>query len=138
MTVRHSGGCRCGKVRFSSRAEPHFASYCHCVDCRRASGAPVAAFVGFHEDEITWDRDEYAIYESGPATRLFCATCGAPVAYRDSRVENRTYFMIGAMDDPNRYPPEAHAFAGEQLSWLPLNDDLPHFPATVVARPTQD
>ena len=39
----HTGGCRCGAVRFEASADPHHVSYCHCKDCRRASGAPVSA-----------------------------------------------------------------------------------------------
>ena len=48
----HTGGCRCGAVRFEASAEPFHISYCHCSDCRRATGAPVAAYVGFTAEQV--------------------------------------------------------------------------------------
>ena len=50
----HSGGCRCGAGARSKRSgEPLSVGYCHCSDCRRATGAPVSAFVGFRADEVS-------------------------------------------------------------------------------------
>lgn len=134
MSVSHQGGCRCGAVRFSTSTDPFFTSYCHCDDCRRACGAPVVAFAGFRNDEITWRADGYSTFERSPVERLFCETCGAPIGYRDARLEGRTYFYSAAMDEPNRFAPTRHAYAGEQLSWLELSDDLPRFPATTEPR----
>src|ERR1700752_2191842 len=39
-----TGGCFCGKVRYEISAAPVGSTVCHCVDCRRATGAP---FVGW-------------------------------------------------------------------------------------------
>ena len=137
MTVSHEGGCRCGAVRFSANAEPHFTSYCHCEDCRRSTGAPVAAFVGFYRSEVDWSADATASYSRPPATRLFCPQCGAPIGYRDDRLPDRIYFYTGAMDEPERFAPAQHAYAGEQLPWLALADDLPRQQATTVRRPEE-
>ena len=49
----HTGSCRRGAVRFEASAEPHHVSYCHCGDCRKATGAPVSAFVGFAADKVS-------------------------------------------------------------------------------------
>ena len=43
----HTGGCRCGAVRFEASGEPFCATYCHCSDCRTAPGAPAST-----EEEI--------------------------------------------------------------------------------------
>lgn len=136
-----SGACRCGAIRFEARANPHFSGYCHCEDCRRATGAPVVAFVGFHAREVTW-RGEPAAYsrsappnDGPPVERLFCRTCGAPLGYRDARLPDRIYLYTAALDRPQDHPPRSHSYAGERLFWLRLADDLPQHPATSVPRP---
>ena len=35
-----AGGCMCGAVRYEADGAPFHATLCHCVDCRRAGGAP--------------------------------------------------------------------------------------------------
>ncbi|MBB6410176.1 GFA family protein [Mesorhizobium sangaii] len=135
MTAAHAGGCRCGAVRFEVSAEPHHVSYCHCGDCRRASGAPVSAFVGFPVDQVAFTGKALKMYENGPVTRSFCGICGSPIAYVDERLEDVIYFTLGAMDVPADFPPTLHAYVSEQLPFLHMPDDLPRYSKTSVKRP---
>ncbi|MEQ1951511.1 GFA family protein [Mesorhizobium sp. CN2-181] len=130
----HAGGCRCGAVRFEARAEPHHVSYCHCDDCRHASGAPVAAFVGFMANEVTM-HGEAARFSNGPVARSFCGTCGAPIAYTDARIGDRIYFMLGAMDQPALYHPTHHSYVRSQLPFVHMPDGLPRHDRSSVQRP---
>ena len=91
--------------RFEASAEPHHISYCHCGDCRRASGAPVSAFVGFMADQVALNGKSLKSYRNGPVERSFCGICGSPIAYVDQRLDNRIYFMLGAMDMPAYFRP---------------------------------
>ena len=104
-----TGGCRCGAVRFEAAAEPVHVSYCHCGDCRQASGAPVSAFVGFPgRCGVVRRRGAARPTINGPVTRSFCATCGSPIAYVDEpHRRDRIYFMLGAMDAPQDYQADA-------------------------------
>jgi len=43
-----------------------------------------------------------------------------------------TFFNTGFMDTPESYPPQYHSFAGQQISWLELNDDLPRHEKTLL------
>ena len=38
-----SGGCMCGAVRYEAIGIPVNVAYCHCIDCRGFTGAPVVA-----------------------------------------------------------------------------------------------
>jgi hypothetical protein len=133
--ARHAGGCRCGAVRFSISADPHFAAICHCSDCRRASGAPFLAFVGFDRDDVRFEGGECCCYGEAPVSRSFCGLCGAPIAYRDQRLADRIFFVLGAMDEPGRYAPQEQSFVGEKLPFACLMVDLPGHEATSVPRP---
>lgn len=133
----HTGGCRCGAVRFQVSAEPHHVSYCHCSDCRRATGAPVVAFVGFMADEVLVAGEALRTYENGPVTRSFCGTCGSPIAYTDQRLAGHIYFLLGAMDTPDHFKPTLHAHVREQLPFVHMPDGLPRLPGTSVPRPTE-
>ncbi len=131
----HAGGCRCGAVRFEAAAEPEHISYCHCADCRRATGAPVSAFVGFAADTVSLTGEKLKSFDNGPVTRSFCGVCGSPVAYADGRIGERIYFMLGAMDTPETYKPTLHAHVREQLPYLHMPDSLPRHVKSGVPRP---
>lgn len=125
-----SGGCRCGKYKFRVSAKPFLTSYCHCSDCRKATGAPVTVFVGFNEAEIQLGGKDALTYQSTPTVqRLFCGNCGTPIGYRDNRLPGEIYYYLGIMNKPENFCPTLHAWTAEQLAWLKINDDLPHFKA---------
>lgn len=136
--MEHTGGCRCGAVTFAVDDDPEHVSYCHCADCRRATGGPVAAFVGFATDRITFAGEKPATFANGPVTRSFCARCGSPIAYFDRRIGANTYFYIGAMDAPENYKPTLHAYVAEKLPFLHMPDGLPRMEKSSVPRPGGD
>ncbi|MBS9721696.1 GFA family protein [Tianweitania sp. BSSL-BM11] len=131
----HTASCRCGAIRFEAHSDPVFSGYCHCTDCRRATGSPVAAFVGFNTQDSRFIGKAPATFGKAPVTRSFCADCGAPIAYADARLPDRVFIMLGAMDAPNDYPPTMHSYAGNALSFFHLDDDLPRLEANAVPRP---
>ena len=129
-----TGGCRCGAVRF--RAGPALgAGYCHCTDCRKATAAPVSVFVEIDPSTLKVE-GEPAAFRTPDVTRSFCGTCGTPLAYADERLEGRLWLMLGALDAPERYPPQRHAFCDETLPWLHIAGDLPRNASFSVDRPT--
>lgn len=120
------GGCRCGACRFLASAAPFQVSYCHCSDCRRATGAPVTVFAGFRDAEIEMLGEDAASWQAVPGiSRLFCGQCGTPIGYRDDRLPGETYYYIGVLEEPARFEPRLHAFTAEQLAWLEIGDELP-------------
>ena len=127
----HRGHRRCGAVSIETRCAPDFIVYCHCDDCRRATGAPVLASVGIPKAEVTWN-GEAARHTIGTATRLFCRDCGSPIAQEHESKSDITFFNTGFMDNPEIYPPSYHTFAGQQLPWLQLHDDLPRVEKTLL------
>lgn len=133
--TEHKGHCRCGAVALRITAEPDHTVYCHCDDCRRSAGAPVIAAMGVRSDAVIWDSDTtLARFVKGTCTRAFCNTCGSPVAQEHESAPDHIFFNTAFMAEPEKFPPTYHSFAGQQISWLEMSDDLPRYEATKVIR----
>ena len=129
-----TGGCACGRVRYRCAGPPVWQSYCHCSDCRRATGAPVSVFAGWKVEAVSFASAPVERRGGGEAVRGFCPDCGTPVFYRDGRLPAEIYLLAGTLDAPERIRPTCHAFTAEALPWLEIADDLPRHPRFSVAR----
>lgn len=131
----NEGGCRCGSVRLRASGRPSAVIYCHCVDCRRSSGAPVSLFAGYRTDQVEIERGAPKVYASSPGIgRSFCGECGTPLSYEDERLEGEIYLHVGIFDDPEPFEPEVHNYVSQKLPWFDLRDDLPKYDGTSVPR----
>ena len=71
MSVK-TGGCQCGRIRYSVETDKAQAYLCHCRMCQRATGGFAAAFVQVRADALSWE-SEPDWYDSLPiARRPFC------------------------------------------------------------------
>jgi hypothetical protein len=122
MTSTHDGGCLCGAVRFSVTGAAQWTAYCHCRSCRRHTGAPVSAYAGFEREQVRFTSGQPARFvSSSGVARGFCAACGSTLTYEGERWPSELHIHVGALDRPEDFAPEGHAFAEERLAWLPLH-----------------
>ena len=133
-----TGGCLCGEVRFAANGRHVSASYCHCDDCRKATGAPVTVFVEFRCADVVFAGRPKSIASSPNVRRSFCDRCGTPIAYEDGRLAGDIYIMLGALDRPEDVVPQHHSFDSLRLPWLELADDLPRYARYSKARGEED
>jgi hypothetical protein len=129
------GGCLCGAVRFSITGKLGPAGYCHCQQCRRASGSAFAANapVRIKYFTITSGADLVREYESSPGKfRAFCSRCGSPMySRRDSEPDLRR-IRLGTLDsDPERRP-LGHVWVSSKAPWYTINDSLPQYPEGIA------
>ena len=130
----HTGGCLCGAVRYRATAEPLRGVICHCVNCRRHSGAPALAFVHFPVSSFAWLGAQPSWYRSSVrAERGFCANCGSTVAMREEILSDRVQICVGTLDEPNRVRIDDHVWTRGKASWFEIADGLPRFPASSTA-----
>jgi hypothetical protein len=116
-----TGRCLCGAVRFETRGSPRFVSVCHCESCRRAHSAPAVAWAGFNDEHVSFTGAPAAFASSPGVTRLFCAQCGSPLAFRGERWAGETHLPVAAFDEPAALgPPKEDFYVQEKLAWTPL------------------
>ncbi len=128
-----TGGCLCGSVRYRAAGEPIGACHCHCVRCRRHSGAVFASAIGFSEEVVVWTKAKPSAYKSSEsAARLFCAECGSSIGHHWVDI-GTLWPYVGTLDNPASVTPEFHIFTEEKIPWVKLDDGLPcyaRFPPT--------
>lgn len=121
-----TGHCYCGASRVEVAGPPRTIAYCHCAECRRQSGAPVAAFAAFARDHVTATPSDRPFASRKPdARRYFCPECGSPLWAEYDYVPGQLFVSVGLFDDACDLAPMLHAHADERLPWLRLSDDLP-------------
>lgn len=110
-----TGGCLCGRVRYRLR-DVKSAYWCHCAMCRRASGSGALPWVSVARDDFEITAGTPATYVSSPGvTRLFCGTCGSPLAFDMAR-EADVDVTVGTLDGPDAIVPTHHIWMQSALA----------------------
>ena len=114
-----SGGCMCGKVRYTAQIDNDDAYLCHCRMCQRASGNVSLAMKNVRKADVRWEREPDYYHSSPIARRGFCAGCGTSLTFEYLQDSDKMDLIVGTFDDPSRFRPTAH-FAAESIhrAWL--------------------
>jgi hypothetical protein len=129
------GGCLCGAVRFRATGAPLATSVCHCVSCRRASGAPAVAWVVVNATGFAFVTGRPVAFRSSPpVVRTFCGRCGTPLTYRHDESPDTVDVTTASFDFPERFAPTKEIWLEHRIAWQPVNAALPHFPGTSAQR----
>ena len=116
MIVEHSGGCVCGKVRFTATGEPLRVTICHCKWCQRRTGTAFGIEVVYDSDKIAFAGEEAAVHrhhsdESGRWLDMrFCRRCGSNLGLELELVPGIRTLPAGAFDDPSWITPDRYKF----------------------------
>jgi len=123
------GGCMCGAVRYAADGAPFHSTLCHCVDCRRASGAPALAWFSVRRDALRWTAGTPARHASSPGVeRQFCGRCGTQLTWHSASVPDEIDITTCSLDDPDAVAPADHTFDAQRVRWLHLADGWPRYP----------
>jgi hypothetical protein len=123
MTIE--GGCHCGAIRYQAGGRPYHATLCHCLDCRRSSGAAFMAWFSLPARDFAVTRGRLALYASSPGVqRGFCGDCGSSLTYRDTRL-NEVDVSVATLDAPEAMPPADQIWVQSRISWTERMPGLP-------------
>lgn len=119
MGSERSGGCSCGRIRFSVHGAPKLVAACHCQSCRRHTGAPVAVYADINAEQIELSGAPIDWFETSPgAQRGFCARCGATLAFRSANRPDELSLHIGSFDEPEALRPTQNEHTQSRMPWL--------------------
>jgi len=135
MATMIEGGCFCGAVRYQAEGPPRRVTHCHCLHCRRTSGAPFLTWAEFDPEHFKIVKGTPARCETRPlVTRQFCAACGTQLTFQDAEEPGSIDVTVASFDAPDEIIPEDHLWCDRMLPWIRLADQLPRY---ALSRPAQ-
>ena len=125
------GGCLCGAIRYQVNSEPHRTSNCHCLHCRRSSGAPFITWIEFHPSKFKFVSGVPTQYESRPKViRQFCGLCGSQLTYQHADEPGEIHVTACSLDNVEVIKLEDHIWCDRMVPWLKINDGLRQYKYT--------
>ena len=122
------GGCVCGTTRYALASRPVRLSDCHCIDCRRSSGAPYVTWGSVPAGDLRlWQGSTRRVPHAG-RFRFFAACCGTPLFFRDAVHSEWIDVTIASLDEPAAFAPEKSLWVEDKLPWVQLDPRLPAHP----------
>jgi hypothetical protein len=122
------GSCLCGQVTYQVPDNFEYSFYCHCSNCRRATGAAAKPFAAIKSGSLTFTSggDRIMRYGGGVNHDAHCDKCGS-LLYSLVRDGAYLHVTLGTLIDPPSIRPTAHIFVGSKASWDVICDGLPQF-----------
>ena len=125
-----TGGCMCGEVRFEINNEPMAAALCHCKDCQKLPGSAFSSGLLFPKDSLHFKKNNASSYEyaggsGAKMTRLFCKTCGTPIATIIGIFGDLCSVSSEAFDVASQCPsPSVSVNMNNSKHWVTLDDSI--------------
>ena len=104
MTYTITGGCQCGRIRYTAEVDTVDAYLCHWRICQRATGGISIAFKNLPKAARHWETEPEWCQSSPIARRPFCNGCGTPLGFEFVDGENCD-LTVGSIDEAERFVP---------------------------------
>ena len=126
-----TGHCLCGEVRYEISEPPVAMLYCHCEECRRATGSSLntSIFVRREHFRLVSGESRVSSHESSPGNRRhFCSGCGSPLFKYFPNPPGLMTVRAGTLDADPGIRPAGHIWVSEKAPWYEIADGLPQYP----------
>ena len=128
------GRCSCGNIEFTIPDDLLYSAYCHCSECRRATGSSFAVFGGLPLKalKILKGDDFLGHYEKNEdSVGSFCENCGSSL-FGSRPKTGLTNVLLGALDEPPSLAPQVHVCTASKAVWDIIADDLPQYEGEIT------
>jgi len=124
------GSCLCGGIKYEIDFEEYIIVNCHCINCRKVTGAAHGTFIQIPGKHFRWlvGQELVSTYESSPGNhRAFCRICGSKVPQsRDWK--KQVTVPAGSLDGDPHVSLEVNIYAASKAPWHSIDDSIPSFP----------
>ena len=127
-----TGGCLCGRVRYTVTGEPAFSGLCHCRNCQRYTGSAFETLIAFPAASVSVQGELKTYDDTGdsgqPVHRRFCPNCGSGVVNEVDVLPGVTIVLAGTLDDPAAFKPTMDVYWSSAQPWVHTSSERTRFP----------
>ena len=116
-----SGSCLCGDVSFAYKSEPGMFLMCHCTDCQKSTGSPVASIIIVPEDDFSVNGSTSSYECEAKVTRSFCKICGSQIFSRIESAPGVVAIKTGVLDEQPNIKPNLVCWTKSKPNWFEIN-----------------
>ena len=133
MEEKYEGGCACRTVRYRLASKPMFVNCCHCSWCQRETGSAFVlnALMEAGRVEVLQGTPEVinTPSNSGKGQMIArCPKCHVALWSNYGGLGDLIRFVrVGTLDEPSRFPPNAHIFTRTKQPWFEIPKGTPVF-----------
>jgi len=116
-----TGSCLCGEVSFTYKSEPGMFLMCHCTDCQKSTGSPVASIIIVPEDDFSVNGSTSSYECEAKVTRSFCKICGSQIFSRIESAPGVVAIKTGVLDEQPNIKPNLVCWTKSKPNWFEIN-----------------
>ena len=125
-----TGGCLCGKIKYSfDKAQAISGHHCHCTDCQKSTGSGKATIVIVPTPavEMTGELKTYTVQGEGGShiSRGFCEHCGSPLMSFIQESPGISIIKAGSLDDSSWVQIVSSFWSDTAAPWSPVDAGAP-------------
>ena len=116
-----TGGCQCGRIRYSLSAKPLVFYLCHCTECQRHTSSAFGESLRFKREDMDVDPGLVSITrmsESGKQRQgWFCPGCGVRI-WHGTEGSAEINIKAGTLDDTSWLVPAGHIWCASKQPFM--------------------
>jgi hypothetical protein len=121
-----TGGCLCGKIRYTVSQPLHNIIACHCTHCQKASGAGASYNALVPTSAVTFTSGKPKVFadtaQSGNIlNRYFCGDCGSPIYSQREKVPDFMVLKVGSLDAPGDMKLVMNIWTNSARQWMHID-----------------
>jgi hypothetical protein len=132
----YTGGCLCGAVRWRLDQRPLAVNACHCMDCKKSTGATNVLMLLAKSEDFSSTGETQTYRKKADSGRELdihrCAKCGTRMFHRNMASQALVFITAGTLDDPSWAIPTSHIWVEKIAPGVAIRDDA----VQVVGQPT--
>ncbi|HEX2760079.1 MAG TPA: GFA family protein [Rhizomicrobium sp.] len=123
----YNGGCLCGAVRYSLKARPLAVNACHCIDCKKTTGATNVIMLLANNDDFAFTGEVESYRKRADSGRELdiqrCKVCGTRMFHHNLASRALVFIAAGTLDDTSWVIPTSHIWVERISPDVVVQDD---------------